>query len=185
LALTQKPTGAEWFHDVDWSRSRAYAVGLGGIYLNLKGREANGTVMSGVEEKTLKQELIGRLRGLRDPQNEAVAIDEVYDTHETYKGPYVQDAPDLIAGFSRGYRVSWTCATGAVTEHVFEDNLKAWSGDHCINPSEVPGVFFCNRKVEDRHANIMDVGPTVLDLFGIQIPSYCDGKSLMPALAES
>jgi predicted AlkP superfamily phosphohydrolase/phosphomutase len=185
LVLNERPTGAEWFHGVDWSHSRAYAVGLGGIYLNLKGREANGTVMPGTEEKALKQELIRRLRGLRDEECGAVAIDEVYDTHETYKGPYVQDAPDLIVGFSRGYRVSWTCATGAVTERVFEDNVKAWSGDHCINPREVPGVFFCNRKVEEGRANIMDIGPTILDLFGIQIPTYCDGKSLMPVPAGS
>jgi len=185
LALTQSPTGAEWFHDVDWSRSRAYAVGLGGIYLNLKGREARGTVLPGTEEKSLKQELIGRLRGLGDNERGAVAIDEVYDTHETYRGPYVQDAPDLIVGFSRGYRVSWTCATGAVTEDVFEDNVKAWSGDHCINPQEVPGVLFCNRKVGAGRAHIMDIGPTVLDLFGIQVPSYCDGKSLMPVPTNS
>jgi len=184
LALTGSPSGAEWFHDVDWSGSRAYAVGLGGVYLNLKGREARGIVLPGTEEKALKQELIGRLRGLRDEERGAVAIDEVYDTHETYKGPYVQDGPDLIAGFSRGYRISWTSATGAVTERVFEDNVKAWSGDHCINPTEVPGVFFCNRKVDEGRANIMDVGPTVLDLFGVQVPTYCDGKSLMPARAE-
>jgi bisphosphoglycerate-independent phosphoglycerate mutase (AlkP superfamily) len=72
-----------------------------------------------------------------------------------------------------------------VTERVFEDNVKAWSGDHCINPNEVPGVFFCNRKVQEGRANIMDVGPTVLDLFGIQVPAYCDGKSLMPVPAGS
>jgi bisphosphoglycerate-independent phosphoglycerate mutase (AlkP superfamily) len=62
--------------------------------------------------------------------------------------------------------------------------VKNWSGDHCINPKDVPGVFFCNRMIGAGSAHIMDVGPTVLDIFGIQIPPYCDGKSLMPAGAE-
>jgi predicted AlkP superfamily phosphohydrolase/phosphomutase len=184
LAMHGKPMGAEWFHDVDWSRTRAYAVGLGGIYLNLKGRESRGTVSPGAEEQALKQEVIARLNGLRDEELGATGIQDVFDTRQAYKGPYVPDAPDIIVGFSPGYRISWTSATGAVTERVFEDNVKNWSGDHCIDPKEVPGVFFCNRRVGTGKANIMDIGPTVLDVFGIQVPTYCDGKSLMPAPAE-
>jgi predicted AlkP superfamily phosphohydrolase/phosphomutase len=185
LALHNEPTGAEWFHDVDWSRSRAYAVGLGGIYLNVKGREAQGIVDGGAEEKALRAEVISALRGLRDGPDGPVAIHEVYDTQSAYAGPYVQDAPDLIAGFSPGYRISWTSATGAVTGQVFEDNTKAWSGDHCINPGNVPGVLFCNRRIDEGRPSIMDIGPTILDIFGIQVPAWCDGKSLMPARAES
>ena len=63
---------------------------------------------------------------------------------------------------------------------VFRDNTKSWSGDHCMNPPDVPGIFFCNRKVKADKVNIMDIGPTVLDLFGVRVPAYCDGKSLMP-----
>jgi predicted AlkP superfamily phosphohydrolase/phosphomutase len=181
LTLNGEPTGAEWFEGVDWSKTKAYAVGLGGIYLNTVGREPMGIVQPGEEATALKREIIDKLKKLRDDKDGAAAFREIYDTHEVYRGPYVAEAPDLVAGFAVGYRVSWTCATGAVTQNIFEDNTRSWSGDHCINPPDVPGIFFSNRKIAFEKANIMDIGPTVLDLFGVPIPGYCDGKSLIPA----
>jgi predicted AlkP superfamily phosphohydrolase/phosphomutase len=181
LALKgEAPTGAEWYQDVDWSRTRAYAVGLGGIYLNIAGRDAGGTVQPGGEEQALRREIIEKLGALRDEEMDAPAVAEVYDTNVIYNGPYVKEAPDLLVGFKIGYRASWGCATGQVAEDVFEDNGKSWSGDHCMNPPDVPGIFFVNRKIDKDRVSIMDVGPTVLDLFGVPVPAYCDGKSFMP-----
>jgi predicted AlkP superfamily phosphohydrolase/phosphomutase len=178
LAVKDRPTGTEWFQDVDWTQTRAYALGLGGIYLNLAGREAQGTVKPGEDAQALKREIIQGLRKLYDEEWSLDAVGEVYDTREVYKGPYVEEAPDLVVGFKPGYRVSWTCATGAVTEEVFEDNEKSWSGDHCVNPPDVPGILFCNRKIDADQVSIMDIGPTVLDLFGVPVPDYCDGQPL-------
>ncbi len=183
LAVKSGPTGLEWFEEVDWSRTQAFAVGLGGIYLNLKGREAQGTVEPGAEAAALKAEIQKRLGQLVDPENGQLAVAEAYDTARAYSGPYVEEAPDLIAGFSVGYRASWTCATGAVTDSVFEDNTKSWSGDHCMNPPHVPGILLSNQKIHRDSPSIMDIGPTVLDLFGVPVPAYCDGSSLMPVAA--
>jgi predicted AlkP superfamily phosphohydrolase/phosphomutase len=180
LAVKQKPTGAQWYQDVDWTKTQAYAVGIGGIYLNLKGREAQGIVQPGEEAESIKEKIIQGLRGLRDDAHKAPAVAEVYDTKKIYKGPYVPEAPDLLVGFKVGYRASWNCATGEVNDQIFEDNVKSWSGDHCMNPPDVPGIFFCNRKLQADKVNIMDIGPTVLDLFGVPVPPYCDGKPLMP-----
>ncbi len=175
-----KTTGADWYQDVDWSRTRAYAVGLGGIYLNVKGREARGIVDPGEERTRLKREIAAKLRPLADEHNGgARAIAEVYDTEEIYSGPYVDEAPDLFVGFNVGYRASWDNATGAVSAAVITDNTKSWSGDHCMNPPDVPGIFLANRKLGVDRVNIMDVGPTVLDLFGVDVPPYCDGKPLL------
>ena len=176
LSVKEHPTGLEWFEEVDWTRTRAYALGLGGIYLNVAGREAQGCVQPGEEQERLKAEIMERLGELYDEEHSKAAVGEVYDTSVVYQGPYVEEAPDLVVGFKPGYRVSWTSATGAVTESVFEDNEKSWSGDHCMNPPDVPGIFFCNRKIESPSVNIMDIGPTVLDLFGVPVPGYCDGK---------
>lgn len=181
LATKHEPGDAEWFRDVDWSRTRAYAVGLGGIYLNVKGREAQGTVAAGEEAAALKRELAERLLALRDEERGVTAVAAVYDTREVYHGPYVDDAPDLIVGFRVGYRASWSCATGVVGGPILEDNTKSWSGDHCMNPPDVPGMLFSNRKLETDQPHIMDIGPTVLDLFGVPVPAYCDGKPLFPA----
>jgi len=178
-----KTTGAEWFQDVDWTKTRAFAVGLGGIYLNVKGKRPQGTVEPGDEAVRLRKEIQQKLRGMRDEEKNATAIAEVHDLKELYKGPYVGEAPDLLAGFHVGYRASWGCATGVIEEQAISDNLKSWSGDHCMNPPDVPGIFFCNRKLGVDRVNIMDIGPTVLDLFGVPVPDYCDGKSFMPGEA--
>jgi hypothetical protein len=88
------------------------------------------------------------------------------------------DAPDIILGYNRGYRVSWEAAIGQPTDRVFHDNVKAWSGDHCIDPSLVPGVLFCNRKINSPQPRLMDIGPTVLDMFGVAVPAVMDGRPL-------
>jgi predicted AlkP superfamily phosphohydrolase/phosphomutase len=183
LELRGEPNQEQWYQNVDWSKTRAYAVGLGGIYLNTRGRMPQGIVEPGEEAKQLRQEIGQRLRGLRDDEEGgAAAVAEVYDCTEMYKGPYVREAPDLFVGFSVGYRASWGCATGIIPNEIFEDNTKSWSGDHCMNPPDVPGILFCNRKLAADRASIMDIGPTVLDLFGVPVPFYCDGKALEVAV---
>jgi predicted AlkP superfamily phosphohydrolase/phosphomutase len=180
LALVDdKKESAEWFKDVDWDRTRAYALGLGGVYLNLKGRESRGTVAPGAEAVALKGELVRKLTGLRDGGNGAAAITNVYDRDAVYSGPYKENAPDLIIGYNEGYRASWDGVTGIVDDIVIEDNAKAWSGDHCIDPALVPGVLFSNLELKTRDPSIMDIAPTVLELFGITPPAHMDGRGLV------
>lgn len=167
-----------YFRGVDWSRTKAYAVGLAGFYINLKGREAGGTVAPGDEAELLKRELIRRLANLFDDECNEVGIRTVYATSDLYKGPYAAEAPDLIVGYNDGYRTSWDAAVGQVTAHVFEDNRKAWSGDHCVDPMLVPGVFFSNRRVEADNPGIEDMAPTALSLFGLEPPRWMEGKPL-------
>jgi predicted AlkP superfamily phosphohydrolase/phosphomutase len=163
-----------YFDGVDWSRTRAYCLGLSGLYLNLKGREAQGIVNRGAEAEALKRELLERLSGLHD--NGEIAIREVYATSDLYRGPYLDAAPDLIIGYNEGYRTSWDAAVGRVTARIVEDNTKAWSGDHCVDPLLVPGVLFCSRKIDAEDPGIEDMAPTALDLFGIDPPEWMDGK---------
>jgi len=182
LALKdKKETGDEWLKDVDWSNTRAYTFGLSGIYINEKGRESQGIVPAG-EKEELKAELISRLKELPDDETGQIAINKVYDITKHYDGPYRDNGPDLIIGYNEGYRASWGAAVGRVEPQIFEDNNKSWSGDHCIDPSLVPGVFFCNRKISDDNPHIKDMASTVLDLFGVEIPSYMDGKALIRAI---
>jgi predicted AlkP superfamily phosphohydrolase/phosphomutase len=167
-----------YFKGVDWSRTRAYTLGLGGLYLNLKGREAQGVVKPGAEAEALKQELIQKLSNLMDEERQAVGIRTVYATSSLYKGPYLGEAPDLIVGYNEGYRTSWDAAVGKVTTHVFEDNRKAWSGDHSVDPLLVPGVLFCNRSIDAKDPGIEDLAPTALKLFGLEPPAWMEGKSV-------
>jgi predicted AlkP superfamily phosphohydrolase/phosphomutase len=169
---------SEWLRDVDWSRTKAYALGLTGMFLNVKGREAQGIVAPGEEAQALKAEIARKLAGLRDEEAGEVGIREAFDTAKLYKGPYLGNAPDFIIGYNAGYRVSWDCATGVVAGPVFEDNVKAWSGDHCVDPRLVPGVVFCNHKIDSDDPALMDVAPTALHMFGIEPPDYMEGRTL-------
>lgn len=180
LMLKAGADGREWLQDVDWERTRAYALGLSGLYINLRGREARGIVNPGQEFEGLKQELIQKLTGLKDEEMGEVAIREVFDATAIYFGPYRDNAPDLIIGYHDGYRASWESVVGKVTGHVIEENRKSWSGDHCIDPKLVPGVLFCNRVIKAKDPAIVDIAPTVLKLFGVDIPPYMDGTPLIP-----
>jgi predicted AlkP superfamily phosphohydrolase/phosphomutase len=174
-----KKTSDEWFKDVDWDNTKAYALGLGGLYINQKGREANGIVAAGEETRALKAELKRKLDGLRDEAAGDIAITEAHDRDRVYSGPYAGNAPDLIIGYNQGFRASWDSVTGKVDSTVFEDNTKAWSGDHCIDPRHVPGVFFFSHKIEAKAPSIMDVAPTVLTLFGLPVPEHMEGRPLV------
>lgn len=165
-----------YLQGVDWSRTKAYTLGLAGLYLNLKGREAGGIVTPGAEAESLKKELADKLAGLQDPEGAGAPIRQIYVTNSLYKGPYLDAAPDLIVGYNEGYRASWDAAVGKVTANVIDENPKAWSGDHCVDPVLVPGVLFCNRKVDTDDPGIEDMAPTALQLFGVQPPGWMEGK---------
>ena len=123
-----------------------------------------------------------KLKGLRDEDKKEVGIREAFDPAKLYSGPYLENGPDLIIGYNAGYRTSWDCASGVIAGPVFEDNVKAWSGDHCIDPRLVPGVFFCSRSIDADDPHIVDIAPTALRLFGIQPPSHMDGKPFAVAV---
>jgi predicted AlkP superfamily phosphohydrolase/phosphomutase len=169
---------AEYLEGIDWTRTRAYTFGLSGLYLNLKGREGKGIVTQ-QEAAALKEELVSKLTGLVDDTE--IAIESVYEASSIYKGPYLGAAPDLIIGYARGYRASWAAATGRVTETIFDDNDKAWCGDHCVDPPLVPGVLFSNLKITADDPGIEDLAPTALSLFGVKPPAWMEGRSVIAA----
>ena len=167
----------EYFEGVDWSRTRAYTFGLGGLYINRRGREALGIVPP-EQTDSLIEELRAKLAGLRDEQTGETAILHAYPSKEVYRGPYMRGAPDLIIGYAAGYRASWDAAIGKITPEVFSDNNRAWSGDHCVEPTLVPGVLFSNLKISASDPGIEDMAPTALDLFGIRAPAWMEGKTV-------
>ncbi|HEX3744487.1 MAG TPA: alkaline phosphatase family protein [Bryobacteraceae bacterium] len=165
-----------FFSDVDWSRTRAYGLGLSGLYLNLRGREQGGIVPQ-EEAAALRQEIAAGLTALRDDDGQT-PIAHVYEAATLYRGPYLNAAPDLIVGYADGYRVSWESALGKLSGSIVDDNPKAWSGDHCVDPLLVPGVLFSNLPLTAENPGIEDMAPTMLDLFGVARPGWMDGSAL-------
>ena len=174
----QAPTDSIWYSDVDWTKTVAFAYGLTGIFLNLKGREKSGIVAPGKEKLSLQREISEKLMALGPPNGGKKPIRNAYLSQDSLKGPYVREAPDILVGYESGYRVSWNSAVGKITDSVFEENTKSWSGDHGIDPKLVPGVLFCNWKITEKNPSIVDIAPTILYQFGIAKPKYQDGKIL-------
>ncbi len=164
-------------HDADWSRTRAYGLGINGLYLNLKGREPEGTVAPGDERERLLKQLVARLQGVRDTNGEQV-IRGVYRSDQIYSGSAMEMAPDLIIGYKRGYRASWETCTGELTPEVISDNTAAWSADHCVNALEVPGVLCSNRPIKAQAPSLIDIAPSILSEFGLPAASTITGKSV-------
>jgi predicted AlkP superfamily phosphohydrolase/phosphomutase len=164
--------------DADWSLTKAYGLGINGLYINLKGRERDGIVEPGKEAEELLSELKERLESVTDSNGERV-IRNVYRASEVYSGSATALAPDLIIGYSRGYRASWaTCLGDLSDDEVLSKNDLAWSADHCVDALEVPGVLFSNRPLRARGPALIDLAPSILAEFGLSAPSSMSGKTL-------
>ncbi len=158
--------GKEFFEDVDWSKTKAYALGFGGVYINLKGREGQGIVDS-FEMAQIKSAISKGLKQWQDAPTGINVVKNVYFKEDVFSGLYAGDAPDLFVGFNAGYRVSWQTALGATPKVLIEDNKKKWSGEHLVDPSLVPGVLFINKKVELKQPSITDIFTIVLNEFRV------------------
>jgi predicted AlkP superfamily phosphohydrolase/phosphomutase len=170
--------GADFFRHVDWSRTKAYALGLSGIYLNLQGREEQGIVTES-EAEAMKASIAKGLTNLPDAAKGKNAVTTVKTREQVYEGAYAKESPDLMVNFAEGYRVSWSTALGGVPASLFEDNCKKWAGDHIIDPQLVPGVLFMNRQFRGEDATLLDMAPTILDALGVPKGQAMEGESLL------
>jgi len=169
-------SGGTFWENVDWTRTRAYAMGIGQIYVNLRGRESGGTVSPGAEADALLASLTAGLLTMTDPEDGSAIVRSVYKGREIYSGPYIHAAPDLQVGMHEGYRVSWQTTLGGAPEGLVNPNMRKWSGDHGgYDFSTTAGVLITNRRLERPDPSIMDIAPTVLKYFNVPIPAEIDG----------
>ena len=171
--------GKPLLRSVDWSQTRAYTVGFCSLYLNLKGRERDGIVSQGADSRRVAQELADALRAWRDAKTGAAVVRNVYASEDIYQGDHLAEAPDLVVGFSPGYRASWHTALGAAPAgEAVTDNRESWSGEHLVDPPCVPGVFLSNVNTAVANPRLIDIAPTVLRCFNMPPPPDMDGKPL-------
>jgi predicted AlkP superfamily phosphohydrolase/phosphomutase len=171
---------SEPFADVDWSRTRAYGLGINGLYLNVRGREREGMV-DPAEADALLREIRQKLLEVRDPKDGSQVITRIDLASEVYQGPYARTGPDALVGYNRGYRSGWKTILGAFPAEVLEDNTNPWSGDHCMDFTKVPGVLLSNRKIEAQAPALTDMAPTILSEFGIAKTKDMMGQSVLQA----
>lgn len=172
-AVNDKP----FLQGYDWPRTKAYGLGLGSIYLNLKGREGQGIVDPN-EAQALRNEIKQKLLKVTDPDTGKPVFNNVH-TCEVYSGECVADAPDLELGYMPGYQSTKDAAKGAAPKNLFEPNMDKWSGDHVATDVDLaPGMFFSNQKLKEKPA-IIDIGVTTMKYLGLNAPGDYEGKSLV------
>ncbi len=158
---------SEFFQNVDWDRTQAYALGLNGLYVNLKGREKNGIVSPGAEYEDLLNRLEKDLLEMEDPVRKRHPVSQVTQTHRDFHGPYIENAPDIIVGYNWGYRCSWESPLGSFPEELYPENSDPWSGDHCMDSRIIPGVLVTNQRITLDQPALYDLTVAVLDEFGV------------------
>lgn len=151
------------FVSIDWSKTRAYAVGLNGLFINRAGREQQG-IVTDEQLAPLLSELAAKLLDFKDPRDATPVIKQVHQGGDLYPNNANADAPDLLVGYHRGYRASWQTALGAAGDDLVHDNSNRWSGDHCIAADEVPGILFSSHPADEYPEAIGDVAGWVRSL---------------------
>ncbi len=166
--------------DVDWSKTKAYALGFNALYLNVEGREAQGIVPAADADATMA-ELQRQLAAVTDPKDGTRMIREVFRGKDIYHGARVADAPDLVVGYDRGYGHSDESTLGEMPAAIVEDNTSKWSGNHLMAPEVVPGVLLSNRRIQGEGHELTDVTATLYAWYGL---APVEGMTGQPVLTR-
>ena len=177
LAGSTRPRNVPLFENVDWSRTRAYALGLNSLFVNVRGRESKGIISAGKSHTAMMDEIAEKLAALRDEDGEQV-VRTVNNAAQLYPGADARLTPDLIIGYADSYRVSWESVLGGFSDSTIEDNLDRWSGDHCVAADLVPGILLTNRKITADRPELCDITATICGACGIDAMTGMTGRNL-------
>jgi predicted AlkP superfamily phosphohydrolase/phosphomutase len=166
------------FPSTDWSKSKAYGIGLNGLYVNERGREGEGIVAPGAEKDALVAEICRRLEDYKDPKTGERVVLKAYASKDVYSGAEASRAPDIVLGFNRGYRISFKSPLGRVPREIMEENTGKWSGDHMGAAEIMPGILVANEPIRAENPALQDVTATILDAFGIDRPEEMTGRTV-------
>ncbi|MCX6565776.1 MAG: alkaline phosphatase family protein [Candidatus Aminicenantes bacterium] len=166
------------FPSTDWSKTRAYGLGLNSLYLNQRGREGEGIVAAGAETEALVREIARKLEAYRDPKTNEQVVLHAAVARDVYSGAHVGEAPDIILGFNRGYRISFQSPLGRIGQEIIENNTEKWSGDHMGAADVTPGIVLTDRPIRAEAPALYDLTATILQTFGIERPADMVGKPI-------
>jgi predicted AlkP superfamily phosphohydrolase/phosphomutase len=174
-----KQEESAYFDNTDWSKTRAYGMGLNSLFINERGREGEGLVAPGADKDNLVREIARKLEAATDPLTGEHPVLRAFIAKDAYRGKNLEMAPDIVLGFNRGYRISWQSPLGGFPKEVVEDNAQKWSGDHMSAPDVLPGIAFTNRKFTAESPFLYDLTASVLDVFGAEKPKDMIGRNVL------
>ncbi len=163
--------------DIDWTRTAAYGLGFNGLYINRLGREGQGFVGDGQAER-LAARIARELRAVADGETGRRPVHRVYAREEVYSGEFTNDMPELLVGYTPGYRASSDSVQGGAGKEILDINPWAWAGDHSMARELVPGCLFVSRSPAVENPDIIDLPATILNFFSIRKPYQMSGRIL-------
>ena len=167
----------EWLEGIDWSQTRAFAIGLNSLYINVKGRERDG-IVAPADRAALAREIVAKLAQWKDSATDAHVVTQPAIREDIYAGPHVESAPDVLVGYAEGYRASWATTSGEIPAELLEPNLHEWSGDHCMDSTAVPGVLLSTRPLRLKNPDLRDLTATILTYYNVALPAQVEGNSV-------
>ena len=164
--------------DIDWTQTAAYGIGFNGLYMNRLAREGQG-ILNDSEASELSGRIAKELESIRDGETGERPVHRVYRRDEVYSGEFTPDMPELLVGYTPGYRSSSESVMGESGREILNLNPWAWAGDHSMAHELVPGCLFSSRPVRSDNPHIADLPVTILDFFGIPRPFDMRGTALL------
>jgi len=171
---------------IDWEKTRAW--GEGGyytrIFLNVQGREPQGVIPQR-EYEAFREQLRGELESLGDDKDRPIGT-RVFKPEDIYRSAQ-NIPPDLIVYFGDlNWRGAGSVGYGRV--HIFENDTGPDDANHAedgIFILKVDPARFAEAGLETGQRvdglSVYDISPTILDIFGIPIPSDMIGRSTLRA----
>lgn len=165
--------------DIDWANTRAWATGYTGqIYLNVKGREAQGVIDPEEYEEVL-DELANKIKAITAEDGRCLKTD-TFRRKDIHKGEYARFGPDLFIYFDEcRWNISEMIGYGLGKVYSYDTALGADDGAHgrygffAAAGPQVPATG----RVDG--LTLLNVAPTVLTLMGIEVPPDMEGSSIV------
>jgi predicted AlkP superfamily phosphohydrolase/phosphomutase len=164
--------------DIDWSQTAAYGIGFNGLYLNRKNREGKGIIEDNQSEDLIRR-LSRELEAITDQETGKHPVAKVYRREQVYSGDLTPEMPEMLVGYTPGFRSSSPSVLGATGKEIIDTNPWAWSGDHSMAHELVPGTLFASKQIKKQNPNILDLPVTILDFFGLSKPEQMEGTSIL------
>ena len=154
--------------NVDWTRTKAYGLGLNGLYINQRGREKRG-IVNASDKRALLEEIGAKLLQVVDPATGQRAVTKAYISEDTYQDRgHLDVGPDMQVGYAEGTRANNKSALGSIPDEVFSDNEDQWSADHCMDHEAVPGVLLTSRPLKKPAPRLENLAAAILAEYGIE-----------------
>ena len=163
--------------DIDWNNTIAYGIGFNGLYLNIAGREEQGIVGSDKAPELVKR-ISSELEAVLDDETGRPPVHHVFDRSEVYSGEFTPEMPEMLVGYTPGFRCSDNSLLGETGSSTVDVNQYPWAGDHSMSRDLVPGSLFISRTIQKANPDILDLPVTILEFFGFTKPDQMVGKSL-------